>query len=144
GILIFKRKARQLVVEMNELVITTNQESNDPDLVTIDSSFVTSPYTHEFKKDENGKYIFMIGEFLQQMVQRKVQQELDGIVGKGRLYTMNHYADLNYLKVTIEDLGINLSLPHCSSQDELIMDTYFRKYWNSNQFQCDSLQPSTS
>ncbi|CAG8535101.1 12925_t:CDS:2, partial [Ambispora gerdemannii] len=165
---IFEREARQLVAEMDEFSNGLLQQikhrmiENGPDSetcvsaeilksVTVDPSFVASPHAHEFKKDENGKYIFDNYDVLticndlmipgvstmsgaldwifatlanHPKVQRKIQQELDRVVGKGKFYTMDHNADLHYLKATIKEslrfrTVVNLSPPHCSSQDEI-------------------------
>ncbi|CAG8519372.1 13069_t:CDS:2 [Ambispora gerdemannii] len=165
---IFEREARQLEAEMNEFANGLLQQiknriiENGPDSetcvsaetlksVTVDPAFVASPHTHEFEKDENGKYIFDNYDVLTicsdlmiagvpttsgaldwifatlanyPKVQRKIQQELDRVVGKGKFYTMDHNADLHYLKATIKEslrfrTVVNLSPPHCSSQDEI-------------------------
>ncbi|CAG8661564.1 11136_t:CDS:2, partial [Ambispora gerdemannii] len=142
-----EREARQLTAKRDEFSngllqqVKNRMIENGPDSETcvsaellksviIDPSFVASPHTHEFKKDENGKYIFDNYDVLQicndlmiggtsttsgslywifatlanyPKVQRKIQQELDRIVGKGKFYVMDHHADLHYLKATIKE-----------------------------------------
>ncbi|KAG9289560.1 hypothetical protein G9A89_002333 [Geosiphon pyriformis] len=98
--------------------------------VKIDPYLTTSPYSHIFTKDKDGKYTFdeydvyslcanfIIGgtqSTLQSLrwffailatypdVQQRVQDELDKVVGRGKLFTLKHEPHLHYLKATIKE-----------------------------------------
>ncbi|CAG8549812.1 7846_t:CDS:2, partial [Funneliformis mosseae] len=76
---------------------------------------------------------FLIAYLAQhQNVQRKVQEELDRVVGKGNLATTNHLDDLQYLQATFKEvLRLNPPfvsvLPHASTEDDIYKGYFIPK-----------------
>ncbi|KAG9293118.1 hypothetical protein G9A89_016480 [Geosiphon pyriformis] len=119
--------------------------------VTVDPNFIADPATHQFEKDQDGKYIFdrydltticndmmsggtkttagslvwlyvLLAKFPK--VQKKIQDELDLVVGKGKLYNMEHKQDLHYLQATIKESlrfrpPIRFLIPHGNTEDDI-------------------------
>ncbi|KAG9293134.1 hypothetical protein G9A89_016496 [Geosiphon pyriformis] len=118
--------------------------------VIVDPNFIADPATHQFEKNRDGKYIFdrydltticadiMLGGITSTVssliwlyalltkfprVQKKIQDELDFVVGKGKFYKMEHKQDLHYLQATIKESlrfrPLGLLLPHGSIEEDI-------------------------
>ncbi|KAG9293123.1 hypothetical protein G9A89_016485 [Geosiphon pyriformis] len=119
--------------------------------VTVDPNFIADSTTHQFEKDQDGKYIFdrydlmtvcidmMVGGTRTTIssliwlyallakfpsVQKKIQDELNLVVGKGKFYNMDHKQHLHYLHATIKESlrfrnSLRFLLPHGSIEEDI-------------------------
>ncbi|KAG9296288.1 hypothetical protein G9A89_014880 [Geosiphon pyriformis] len=116
--------------------------------VKVDQNLVADPFTHKFIKDKEGSYVFdrfdintisndiiiagthsTIGSIkwlfallaTYPEVQRKIQTELDHVVGKGNFMKIEQESELHYLKATVKESlrpVTFFSLPHQVMKDD--------------------------
>ncbi|KAG9292905.1 hypothetical protein G9A89_016267 [Geosiphon pyriformis] len=119
--------------------------------VIVDPNFIADPATHQFEKDQDEKYIFdrydlttvcldmmvagtkttntsliwlyaLLAKFPR--VQKKIQDELDLVVGKGKFYKIDHKQHLNYLHAVIKESlrfrpPMQFLIPHGNNEEDI-------------------------
>ncbi|KAG9307470.1 hypothetical protein G9A89_017300 [Geosiphon pyriformis] len=124
--------------------------------ITVDNSIMADPATHKFEKGENGQLIFdrydlntvcndiiLAGThntfttitwivallIVYPDVQKKLQEELDRVMGKGMVWKVEHESQLHYLKAVVYETlryrpVMNLSIPHETVNDDIYNGYY--------------------